>query len=128
MKEKIKEFSERLLGLPTEIATLQESLIEFNDELQKVDNEISERTSEIKTIINNALDDNGKKLYSNAELREAAFISDSKNDILLPSLYLEHNDIQKRIQKVKIGIENLSNYQRNLRTLVAYMTSNADID
>jgi hypothetical protein len=128
MKEKIKEFSERLLGLPTEIATLQESLIEFNDELQKVDNEISERTSEIKTIINNALDDNGKKLYSNAELREAAFISDSKNDILLPSLYLDHNDIQKRIQKVKIGIENLSNYQRNLRTLVAYMTSNADID
>lgn len=128
MKEKIKEFSERLLGLPTEIATLQESLIEFNDELQKVDNEISERTSEIKTIINNALDDNGKKLYSNAELREAAFITDSKNDILLPSLYLEHNDIQKRIQKVKIGIENLSNYQRNLRTLVAYMTSNADID
>jgi hypothetical protein len=122
MKEKIKEFSERLLSLPNEIATLQESLIEFNDELQKVDNEISERTSEIKTIINNALDDNGKKLYSNAEMRESAFISDSKNDILLPSLYVEHSNIQKRIQKVKIGIENLSNYQRNLRTLIAYMT------
>jgi predicted nucleic acid-binding Zn-ribbon protein len=121
MKEKIKEFSERLLSLPNEIATLQESLIEFNDELQKVDNEISERTSEIKTIINNALDDNGKKLYSNAEMRESAFISDSKNDILLPSLYVEHSNIQKRIQKVKIGIENLSNYQRNVRTLVAYM-------
>lgn len=128
MKEKIKEFSERLLSLPNEIATLQESLIEFNDELQKIDTEISERESEIKTLINNALDDNGKKLYSNAELRESAFITDSKNDSVLPSLYLDHANIQKRIQKVKIGIENLGNYQRNLRTLIAYMTSNTDLD
>lgn len=128
MKEKIKEFSERLLSLPNEIATLQESLIEFNEELQKVDNEIAERTSEIKTVINNALDDNGKKLYSNAELRESAFIADSKNDSVLQSLYLEHTEIQKRIQKLKIGIENLGNYQRNLRTLITYMTSNTDLD
>ena len=128
MKEKIKEFSERLLSLPNEIATLQESLIEFNDELQKIDTEISERESEIKTIINSALDDNGKKLYSNAELRESAFITDSKNDNVLQSLYLDHANIQKRIQKVKIGIENLGNYQRNLRTLVVYMTSNTDLD
>ena len=121
MKEKINEFAERLLVLPDEISTLQESLIELSDHLQKVDDEISERSSEIKTIINNALDDNGKKLYSNTELRESAFIIDSKNDILLPTLNIEHTEIQRKIQRVKIGIENLSNYQRNLRALVSYM-------
>lgn len=126
MIEKINEFSERLLVLPNEISDLQEELIELTDESQKIQNEVSERASELKTLISNTLDDNGKKLYSNAESRDAAFITESKDDDILPGLYSKQDIIQKKIQKVKIGIENLSNYQKNLRILINYMSTNTD--
>ena len=128
MKEKIKELSERLLSFPDSILELQMKVIELSSELQKVDSEISERSADIKYVINNALDDNGKKLYSNAELRDAAFISDAKDDDLLPGLNVNREEIQTSIQVIRIKIENLSSYQRNIRVLISYLTTDSQID
>lgn len=128
MKEKINELAGRLLDLPDSILDLQMQLIDKSAELQKVESQIGERSSEIKYIINNALDDNGKKLYSNAELRDAAFISDAKDDILLPSLNVDRELIQNSIQSIRVKVENLSNHQRNIRVLISYITTDSNID
>jgi glutamyl-tRNA reductase len=123
MKERIEEFSEKLLALPEDIMRFQMTTLSLNDDLQSIVNKIIQRESEIRSEINAAIDENGKKLYSNEESRKIAFINDSSNDTALASLYDERNTIDAQIQESKVHVEALSNLQRNLRSIMGVMAT-----
>jgi hypothetical protein len=118
MKEKLTELVERLLELPNEVAELQSKALLFNDTIQLLSESIISRESEIKSEINAATDENGKKLYSNEDARKLAFLTDSKDDISLFQLYVSKKEASHQIDMVRISIECHSNEQRNIRSIL----------
>jgi hypothetical protein len=118
MKEQLSKLISKLQELPGEIAELQTNALALNDSIQLVSEEIVRRESEIKSEINAATDENGKKLYSNEEARKIAFISDSKEDSTLIELYSKKSVISHKLDIVRIAIEQSSNEQRNIRSIL----------
>jgi len=118
MKEQLSKLIGKLQELPGEIAELQTNALALNDSIQLVSEEIVRRESEIKSEINAATDENGKKLYSNEEARKIAFISDSKEDSILIELYSKKSVISHKLDIVRIAIEQSSNEQRNIRSIL----------
>lgn len=118
MKEQLSKLINKLQELPGEIAELQTNALALNDSIQLVSEEIVRRESEIKSEINAATDENGKKLYSNEEARKIAFISDSKEDSTLIELYSKKSVISHKLDIVRIAIEQSSNEQRNIRSIL----------
>ena len=118
MKEKLTGLIDRLTALPTEISDLQVSALALNDTIQLISDEIVKRESEIKTEINAAIDENGKKLYSNDEARKIAFLTDSKEDSDLSTLYAEKARQSHKLDLIRISIEQHSNEQRNIRSIL----------
>jgi hypothetical protein len=118
MKEQLSKLISKLQELPGEIAELQTNALALNDSIQLVSEEIVRRESEIKSEINAATDENGKKLYSNEEARKIAFISDSKEDSIQIELYSKKSVISHKLDIVRIAIEQSSNEQRNIRSIL----------
>lgn len=119
MKEKLNGLIDRLTILPAEISDLQIKALSLNDGIQLISEEIVQRESEIKTEINSALDENGKKLYSNDEARKIAFLTDSKEDSILSKLYSEKSEHSHKLDLIRISIEQHSNEQRNIRSILS---------
>lgn len=119
MKEKLNGLIDRLTVLPAEISDLQINALALNDAIQLISDEIVRRESEIKTEINAAIDENGKKLYSNDEARKIAFLTDSKEDSILSSLYVEKSEQSHKLDLIRISIEQHSNEQRNIRSILS---------
>ena len=118
MKEKLNGLIDRLTVLPAEISDLQIKALALNDAIQLISDEIVRRESEIKTEINSAIDESGKKLYSNDEARKIAFLTDSKEDSILSSLYAEKSEQSHKLDLIRISIEQHSNEQRNIRSIL----------
>ena len=118
MKEKLNGLIDRLTALPTEISDLQVSALVLNDTIQLILDEIVQTESQIKTEINAAIDENGKKLYSNDEARKIAFLTDSKEDSTLSTLYAEKARQSHKLDLIRISIEQHSNEQRNIRSIL----------
>ncbi len=119
MKEKLNELIERLTALPTQITDFQIRALSLSDSINLISDKIIQRESEIKFEINSAVDENGKKLYSNDESRKIAFINDSREDSTLLELYKEKSEISHKLDLVKISIEHHSNEQRNIRSILS---------
>jgi hypothetical protein len=121
MKEKIDLLVNSLLDLPKEIMDLQLSALEASDRIQSLSDEILIRENEIKSEINAAVDDVGKKMYSNEEARKIAFLNDSKEDSTLSALYATKKNADVTLQTIRVEIEMKSNVQRNLRSIMSVM-------
>jgi hypothetical protein len=119
MKEKLNSLIERLAVLPVEISDLQIKALATNDGIQLISEKIVQRESEIKSEINSALDENGKKIYSNDEARKIAFLTDSKDDSILSALYSEKSEQSHKLDLFRISIESHSNEQRNIRSILS---------
>ena len=119
MKEKLTGLIDRLTVLPAEITDFQVRALALNDAIQVISEKIVQRESEIKTEINSALDENGKKLYSNDEARKIAFLTDSKEDSILSKLYSEKSEQSHKLDLIRISIEQHSNEQRNIRAILS---------
>ncbi|CAB4159507.1 hypothetical protein UFOVP699_243 [uncultured Caudovirales phage] len=122
MKEKVEVLVNSLLDLPKEIMDLQTSALSVNEEIQKITDDIVLRENEIKTEINSATDESGKKLYSNEESRKIAFLNDSKTDATLTKLYSSKKGADSQLQSIRIEIEMKSNVQRNLRSILGVLS------
>lgn len=122
MKEQVTVLVNSLLDLPKEIMTLQLSALSLNEDIQKLSDDIIIRENEIKSEINSAIDDSGKKLYSNEEARKIAFLNDSKSDDTLRTLYASKKDADSSLQTIRVEIEMKSNVQRNLRSILGVMS------
>jgi hypothetical protein len=123
MKEKIDLLVNSLLDLPKEIMDLQLSALKANDEIQNLSDEILIRENEIKSEINAAVDDAGKKMYSNEESRKIAFLNDSKEDSTLSNLYATKKNADVTLQTIRVEIEMKSNVQRNIRSILGVLNS-----
>jgi hypothetical protein len=119
MKEKLNDLINRLTVLPVEISDLQLKALVTNDGIQLISEKIVQRESEIKSEINSALDENGKKIYSNDEARKIAFLTDSKDDLTLSALYSEKSEHSHKLDLIRISIESHSNEQRNIRSILS---------
>ncbi len=123
MKEKIDLLVNSLLDLPKEIMDLQLSALKANDEIQNLSDEILIRENEIKSEINAAVDDAGKKMYSNEESRKIAFLNDSKEDSTLSKLYATKKNADVTLQTIRVEIEMKSNVQRNMRSILGILNN-----
>ena len=119
-KERLTQLSEKLLEIPNMISSHQESVLNLNERSQTISNEINQIESAIKAEISAQTDENGKKVYSNAEAREAAFVEVSAQNTELNSKREELASIQRNSNMEKIRIEALGNEQRNIRSILYF--------
>jgi chromosome segregation ATPase len=124
--EKLSELGSRLLDLPQVIADLQSIILKKTQKYQEVTNEILNTEIALKNKINSKVDDAGKKVYSNADAREAAFIEITSSDLDLTELRDKTAAIQNEIQELKIGFERLSSEQKNTRSLLYFFANSSD--
>ncbi len=122
-QEKISEMIMKLEIIPGKIAKHSVDLLDLNEKLQESITEINQLESAIKSTINSAEDANGKKLYSNAEAREAAFLQTAFDDEELKKAKETQSELQRKISLERIQIEALSNEQRNARSIIQYFSS-----
>ena len=119
-KQELIGIAEKLLAIPEEIAEKQGMVLDYSKQIQTISNEILQIESVIKTEINSQVDDNGKKVYTNAESREAAFIESSKENNELADRRNYLSSIQNYLAIEKIKIETLSSEQRNIRAILYF--------
>lgn len=122
-QEKISEMIMKLEIIPGKIAKHSVDLLDLNEKLQESITEINQLESAIKSTINSAEDANGKKLYSNAEAREAAFLQTAFDDEDLKKARETQSELQRKISLERIQIEALNNEQRNVRSIIQYFSS-----
>jgi Na+-transporting NADH:ubiquinone oxidoreductase subunit NqrC len=126
MNLKFTEMADRLMELPQAISEIQLEILERTEASKEVQDKITTIESKIKTDINNVVDANGKKVYSNAEAREAAFIEDANENEELKDLKTDYDYMQREISEKRIEIEKLSNDQRNIRSLLNFFANNSE--
>lgn len=119
-KQELIGIAEKLLAIPEKIAEKQRMVLDYSKQIQTISNEILQIESVIKTEINSQVDDNGKKVYTNAESREAAFIESSKENNELADRRNYLSSIQNYLAIEKIKIETLSSEQRNIRAILYF--------
>jgi hypothetical protein len=119
-KERLTGLAERLLEIPNAISEKQGMVLDYNEQIQTISNEISQIESVIKTEINSQVDDNGKKIYTNAESREAAFIEVSRTNTELMDKRNSLSSVQGYLSIERIKIEAFSNEQRNIRSILYF--------
>ena len=119
-KERLISLSERLLEIPNAISEKQGMVLDYNEQIQEISNEISQIESVIKTEINSQVDDNGKKVYTNAESREAAFIEVSRTNTELMDKRKSLSSVQSYLSIERIKIEALGSEQRNIRSILYF--------
>jgi hypothetical protein len=127
MNQKFSEMADRLMELPQEISEIQLEILERTDASKQEQDKITTIESKIRADINNAVDANNKKVYSNAEAREAAFIEDANDNQELKDLKTHYDDLQRAVSEKKIEIEKLSNEQRNIRSILNFFSGESAI-
>ena len=125
-KERLTSLAERLLEIPNAISEKQGIVLDYNDRVQSISNEIAQIESVIKTEINSQVDDNSKKVYTNAESREAAFIEVSRTNSELMDKKNSLSSVQGYLAIERIKIETLSNEQRNIRSVLSFFSTFED--
>ena len=113
-----QEMAQELAVIPEKVYDLQIQLIDLNDEVETNEKSISDLEIEIKSQVLAAVDDAGKKMYSNDEARKMAFVSDCNESAEHRELIAKRSNLSKQMQLKRIEIEMLSNQQRNLRVLI----------
>ena len=124
----LNQLAENLLGLPSKIKQVQLEILDETVEFQVVQDKIKTVESKLKTEINNAVDANGKKVYSNEDARRAAFIEDAANNLELTDLNSVLADKQRSLQEKKIAYDELVDTQRNIRVLMNFFTNPQNLE
>lgn len=112
-----------LLSIPNDISEIQKKLIGKTLALEEINEAISNMEGSIKYDISTEVDESGKKKFSNQDLRDAEFNSRVENHTELNEFYENKKDIQYEINDLKIKFEYLSNRQRNLRTIINFLSN-----
>ena len=124
----LNQLAENLLGLPSKIKQVQLEILDETAEFHVVQDKIKTVESKLKTEINNAVDANGKKVYSNEDARRAAFIEDAANNLELTDLNSVLADKQRSLQEKKIAYDELVDTQRNIRVLINFFTNPQNLE
>jgi chromosome segregation ATPase len=119
-KERLTALAERLLEIPNAISEKQGMVLDYSEQIQNISNEVAQIESVIKTEINSQVDDIGKKVYTNAESREAAFIEVSRTNNELMDKRNSLSSVQNYLSIERIKIEALNSEQRNIRSILYF--------
>ena len=121
--QQLNQFAENLLTLPQIIQENQIALLDTTEEIYRVNKEISVLESKIKSDIAAEVDENNKKVYPNAESRDAAFVEKSSQNPEVTNLQSQHTSLQRLSNIRRFEIERLQNEQRNLRSVLDFFKS-----
>jgi len=121
--QRLNQFAENLLTLPQIIQENQVALLDTTEEIYRVNKEISVLESKIKSDIAAEVDENNKKVYPNAESRDAAFVEKSSQNYEITNLHSSHASLQRLSNIRRIEIERLQNEQRNIRSVLDFFKS-----
>ena len=121
--QQLNQFTENLLELPKIIQENQIALLDTTEEIYRVNKEISVLESKIKSDIAAEVDENNKKVYPNAESRDASFVEKSSQDFEITNLQSYHTSLQRLSNIRRFEIERLQNEQRNLRSVLDFFKS-----
>lgn len=113
-----EELAEKLMEIPAKITGIQESILNLSEVQLSLQRELNEITASIKSEINSTIDTNGKKIYTNAESRDSAFVEISAGNPDYLSKEEELNKTDTSIKSLKIQLEEENNIQRNLRAVL----------
>jgi hypothetical protein len=112
------EFAEALMSLPTQIKEIQLDILSKTEEQTNLEKEISKLEAKIKSEINAVVDVNGKKVFTNAEMRSAELVERVEADLEISAIKQAHEQISKAISITRIELEYVNNKQRNARILI----------
>jgi hypothetical protein len=112
------ELAEALMSMPSQIKEIQLDILSKTEEQTNLEKEISKLEAKIKSEINAAVDANGKKVFTNAEMRSAELVERVEADLEISSIKQAHEQISKNISTTRIELEYVNNKQRNARILV----------
>jgi hypothetical protein len=121
--QRLNHFAENLLTFPQIIQENQIALLDTTEEIYRVNKEISVLESKIKSDIAAEVDENNKKVYPNAESRDAAFVEKSSQNPEITNLQSQHTSLQRLSNIRRFEIERLQNEQRNLRSVLDFFKS-----
>ena len=121
--EQYLQLTEALMDLPLQIKDHQLTILNKTEEQHKVSSEVSKLEAKIKAEINAATDANGKKLFSNAEMREAELVERTSGDLEISALKDKHDAISREISETRLEVEMLGNKQRNTRSLLEFFAA-----
>ena len=121
--QQLNQFTENLLELPKIIQENQIALLDTTEEIYRVNKEISVLESKIRSDIAAEVDENNKKVYPNAESRDAAFVEKSSQNPEITNLQSQHTSLQRLSNIRRFEIERLQNEQRNLRSVLDFFKS-----
>lgn len=121
--QKMNHLAENLLTFPQIIQENQVALLDTTEEIVRINKEISLLESKIKSEIAAEVDENNKKVYPNAESRDAAFVEKSSQDWEITNLQSLHASLQRLSNIRRIEIERLQNEQRNIRSVLDFFKS-----
>ena len=119
----MNHLAENLLTFPQTIQENQVALLDTTEEIVRINKEISLLESKIKSEIAAEVDENNKKVYPNAESRDAAFVEKSSQDSEITNLQSYHASLQRLSNIRRIEIERLQNEQRNIRSVLDFFKS-----
>jgi hypothetical protein len=120
--QKLIGLSERLLETPSKIKELQEKTILLSEEIRENNERIIVIENEIKSDILSSVDSSGKKVFTNSELRDSAFIERSNDNQVLIKEKSNLKSLKNRMDEIKTEIEFLNNDQRNIRTVLEFFS------
>jgi hypothetical protein len=126
MLEKLNELTGMLLRFPDAIAESQKEILLRQQSMTETKNKVDELETELRVSIANQTDENGKKVYTNADSRDAEFSKRRKTVGEFADLDNELSYLDSEIQSYKIEYEKLSNEQRNIRTILNFFSGQAN--
>jgi hypothetical protein len=121
--QKLHHLAEKMLEMPDLIQSNQVELLNLTEMNQKVGDEITLLESKIKAEIAAEIDENNKKVYTNSESRDSAFVERSSENQALISLKNSQINMQREINLRRYEIERLQNEQRNIRSVLDFFKS-----
>lgn len=120
-KEILESLANRLLEIPAKVVEAQLELLTLTETSQSQSERITQIESVIKAEIGATVDGAGKKAYSNAEARDAAFVEKTVDNYELIVAKTDLAKTQRSVQEKRIKIEALGNEQRNIRSVLYFI-------
>ena len=119
-KERLSKLAEDLLEIPSRVFEIQVRILDYTEQIKTTTNEILLIEANLKSSIAAELNNEGKKLYPNAESRESAFIELSNDNLELTEKRNYLSSLNGFVAIEKIKIESLNNEQRNIRAVLHF--------
>jgi len=113
---------DRLLQLPQEITQEQIEILTLSQEVQNISTEMVKCEARLKTSITAAVDEGGKKLYSNEDARRAALIEMLDTDLDFTELSDKKKSAEHSLQMKKIRFDELIHEQKNIRAILVFLS------